>query len=280
MSSLFAYKTIFSIDSIAALDDFWSFLIFRLNLEQSQYTYDRFARLYNLLDEHRKKLSDRDVVYIILEESNDKYFLSIDTTITELLEHIIARLDTLKFAYLHESNLLSYSISIKQTIHNDSKENIATLKTYNYTFMDPQDLDEMQNILEKMHVKNYEQISLCLTASELNDYRSTFSYYSSYLRFYSQLSTVNNIVAELSVLLSLYSEDCLALGDDFRLILSSFLNNLIHWQDKLFIKGTEELDFMDNSLKADLSQIKIVLNLYDEQSIEDDDTFIDDIFDF
>jgi hypothetical protein len=280
MSNLYAYKTIFSIDSIAALDDFWSFLIFRLNLEQSQYTYDRFARLYNLLSEHKHKLSEQDVVYIILEESSDKYFISIDTTITELLEHITSRLKALKFTYLSESNLLSYTIDKKKTVSNEALNDSSALKTYNYTFMDLQDLDEMQNILEKMYEKNYEQISPSLTAQELNDYRSTFSYYSSYLKYYAQLSTVNNIVAELSVLLSLYSKECLNLGNDFRLILSSFLNNLIHWQEKLFIKGTEELDFMDNSLKADLSQIKIVLNLYDEQSLVDEDTFMDDIFDF
>ena len=37
---------------------------------------------------------------------------------------------------------------------------------------------------------------------------------------------------------------------------------------------------MDDSLKADISQIKIVLNLYDESFDNNDAESLDDIFDF
>lgn len=280
MSSLYSYKTIFSIDSIPALDDFWSFLIFRLNLEQSQYTYDRFARLYNLLSEHKKKLSPHDVVYIILEESSEKFFISIDTTITELLERITSRLDALHFSYLYESNLLSYTINKKQVAPNDNTTNPSSLKMHNYTFMDPQDLHVMRNILEKMSIKNTLKSTQPLTLEELHEFKSTFALCSTHLKYYPQLSVVNNIVAELSVLLSLYMHEALPLGNDFRLLLSSFLNNLIHWQDNLFAKGSEKINFMDKTFQTNLSQIKRSLKLYDEVSTSDEDSFIDDIYDF
>lgn len=100
------------------------------------------------------------------------------------------------------------------------------------------------------------------------------------MRDYSQLSAVHNIVTELSVILSLYSNECLAMGNDFRLLLGSFLNNLSNWQDSIFIKKEETLDFMDASLKADLEQIKIILNLYDDFSDDANQTSLDDIFGF
>ena len=276
MSNLYAYKTIFTIDSNFALDDFWSFIIFRLNLEQSHYTYDRFARLYNLLSEHKDQLSEHSVVYIILEESNEKFFLSIDTTLNEFLEQMTSRLDALNFSYLYESNLLSYSINKKQVHMNES----ISLKKNNYTFMDLQDLETMHNILEKMQSKKYNQESSTFTLKELNDYKNTFSRYSGFLRYYPQLSSVNNVVAELSVILSLYADECLRVGVDFKEILHIFLSNLIQWQDKLFVKGSDKLDFMDKSFKDELLQIKIVLKLYDDFSTQNKKLYEDDVFDF
>ena len=72
-----------------------------------------------------------------------------------------------------------------------------------------------------------------------------------HLKYYSELNNVNHIVAELSVVLSLYTGECLRQGNDFRSLLQSFLNNLIDWQNKLFVKKSERIDFMDDSLKAD-----------------------------
>lgn len=280
MENLYSYKTIFTLNSQSSLDDFWSYLIFRLNLEQSEYTYDRFARLYNFLSDYKQDLSSEKSITISLQESSQKYFISIDTSLKTFLNAFTHRLTKLTFEYVYEGTNLSYFIDKKSYIKESSPTISSKKKLFTYSFMNETDLEEMLNILEKMQEKNYEQIYPSMDIVEITDYRSTFSYYSSYLRYYSELSTVNNIVAELSVILSLYSKECLLIGNDFRILLKSFLNNLLHWQDKLFIQKNEQINFMDDSLQADISQIKIVLNLYDESFDNNDGESLDDIFDF
>lgn len=138
----------------------------------------------------------------------------------------------------------------------------------------------MVDCLEKLQHSNYEKVYKVFNLDELNAYRTTLSYYSSYLRLYPQLAYIGNIIAELAVLLSLYSDDCLRLKNDFRMLLQSFVNNIVYWQEKLFLTGGESLNFLDKSFEADLAQIKMMLNLYDTTTEEMDDYSLDDIFDF
>lgn len=280
MDTLYSYKTIFTISNQSSLDDFWSFVIFRLNIEKSQYTYDRFARLYNMLCACDTLLSNKTSITITIEESHDNYYISVSSEIPKFITMFTQRLSQFNFPYSVDESYLRYFISKKNKQEQDVQKHRLTQKKYTYDFLNYDDLDEMTNILEKMHTKNYDLIYPQLELSEINDYRTTFSYYCSYLQYYPQLSTVNNIVAELSVLLSLYSQNCLDVGNDFRVLLQSFLNNLLHWQENLFIKGSEKIDFMDVSLKADLEQIKIVLELYDEIDEDKEPSSVDDIFEF
>ncbi len=280
MNELYAYKTTFTIVSQESLDDFWSFVIFRLRLEHSEHVYDRFARLYNLLSECKNSLTTLNKVNISLEESSDIYFMSIDSNIKDFIDTFISRLEKLQFTYAYENGVLKYSVNKKKQSNIFIQDNSSNAKIYTYSFMDDETIEEMLDILEKMKAKDYEKVYPTITLEEINDYRTTFSYYGSFLRDYSQLSAVHNIVTELSVILSLYSNECLAMGNDFRLLLGSFLNNLSNWQDSIFIKKEETLDFMDASLKADLEQIKIILNLYDDFSDDANQTSLDDIFGF
>lgn len=269
----YAYSTTFHLDGESALDDLWSYVIFRLNIENSEYTYDRFARLYNLLCEFKKSISVAHSIQIVLTESSEKYYVLVKTDIHPLLKKFTARLSALNFPFTQKNDVLEYSIDKKMPIQNVPKT------TYNYSFVSQDDIYDMSNILERMEDKNYEQLVLDFTKAELDEYRTTFSYYSSHLTSYPEFIIVNNIVAELSVLLSLYTNECLESGNDFRLLLKSFLNNLIFWQNKLFVDRDENINFMDNSLKADLEQIKVILNLYD--TVEENDSYsLDDIFNF
>ena len=278
--TLYSYKVSFTLSSLSSLDDFWSFVIFRLNIEQSEYTYDCFARIYNLLCEYSKSHEQKYPIYITLEESSKKYYINISTQHQEFLDDFTHRLKKLNFLYLHTADNLEYTINKKNPQIKTTEDEQTHSQVYNYDFLEHDDLEEMLDILERMNVKNYEQVYTTLDTVELSDYRGTFSYYSSYLKYYPELNTVNNIVAELSVILSLYTETCLQQGNDFRTLLQSFLHNIIYWQDKLFVKGNEKIDFMDNSLKADLAQLKMVLGLYDEDNNDGSLDTLDDIFDF
>jgi hypothetical protein len=238
--------------------------------------YNRFARLYNILSEHKTLFFEPNYVQVTLEESSDKHFISIKTNIKECLKILVSRLRRFNFPYEYDNGLLTYPIDKKTQILRHASQ--TEEKKYLHDFMENEDAQDMLDILERMHEKNYAKIYPVFEIEELNAYRTTFSYYSSYLKYYTQLTAANNIVAELSVILSLYTKESLSLGNDFRMLLKSFLNNLILWQDKLFVQGNEKIDFMDSSLRADLDQMKVVLNLYDK--VDENNSSLDDIFDF
>jgi hypothetical protein len=217
-------------------------------------------------------------IYITLRESKSQYRISIDTPLLKFLEATIRRFNALNFNYYFEKKIFNYSINKKKSSVENHFIEILPTHIAPYTFINNEDLVEMQDIIEKMQESRYENIYDLLTKEELLAYRTTFSYYSNYLKFYSQITIVSNVVAELSVLISLYCDKCLILGNDFRTLLQSFVNNLAYWQEKLFINGGEELTFLDDSFQADLEQIKISLELYD--NVLEEENSLEDIFQF
>ena len=259
------------------LDDFWSYFIFRLNLKNSERCYDNFARLYNLLSDNKKYLSQFKYINISLKESTEQYVFYIETNIEPVLKKLIQRLEILGFSYIYpcEKDTLSYSIYKNYPTKSPITQKKESIQHAVYDFIKQSDLDEMTICIKKMQDANYNNIYI----HDISTYKETLTNYSSYLLLYPQLIAINNYVAELSMISSLYSDECNELGIDFRMLLQSFINNLRYWQEELFIKGGEELHFMDDSFKADFEQIKITLNLYDDIE-EDSDSSLDDIFDF
>lgn len=274
-NDLYTYTTTFNIYSEKGLDDFWSYFIFRLNLEKSEGTYDRFARLYNFLSDNKKLLSPVHYINISLKESCEEYVLFIETTIDSMINKFIKRLKILNFPYTYENEVLSYSIDKKSSQKPlETSKKIVDYSVYN--FIDQDDLDEMNACIGKMRDGNYNRVYF----EEISTYQNALSKYAGILRLYPQLNTINNYFAEIAMILSLYSDECIELGVEFKTMLQSFVNNIWYWQESLFVTGGEELHFMDDSFKADLSQIKMMLNLYDELIEEESQCQLDDIFDF
>lgn len=271
---IYAYKTVFDIKCSQCLDDFWGYLIFRLQVESNQYTYNRLARLHNILSEHLDEINEDKSVKITLRESDLFYRFKITTDVKSFLVSIISRLEHFRFEYKYNDGVLRYKIHKQDPkLHSKAQKKLAKI----YDFVTQDDLDEMSNILERLESANYEKVYSTLSLEELSDYRSAFSYYATHLQFYIELKRMYSIVAELSVILSIYTEKCLELGNDLRALLKSFTAALLVWQRKLFESGVEDMHFMDASFEADLSQIKLALHLYDEVQ---NDISLDDIFDF
>lgn len=273
---MYAYTTIFKISSQKDLDDFWSYFIFRLNLEKDENTYERFARLYNLLSENKELLSPLKHISITLKESSEKYILYIKTSVEAMLDKFIQRLQMLNLSYVYEDDILSYTID-KRSRQTINPQYISQRKAQDvYDFITQSDLDEMAACITKMQDGSYSRVYI----EEINTYYETLSTYGSFLQMYPQLNIMSSYIAELGMVLSLYGDECAALGMDLKMLLQSFVNNICHWQECLFVKGGEELHFMDESFKADLSQIKMSLNLYDELTEENSDACLEGIFDF
>jgi len=273
---LYAYATIFNISSHKDLDDFWSYFIFRLNLQSNENTYDRFVRLYNLLNDNATLLSPLKDMTITLKESSESYILYIKTSVDAMLEKFIQRLQVRELSYVYENNILSYAIDKKDRHERYAEKNNNYEKYEVYDFISEHDLDEMLWCIRKVQDGNYSRVYI----EDVDSYYETLTHYGSFLQLYPQLNIMSNYTADLCTVLSLNKEKCAELGMEIKLLLQSFVNNISYWQDSLFINGGEELHFMDESFKADLSQIKMSLNLYDVLTEEESDECLDGIFDF
>ena len=275
INDLYAYSTNFKITSSNDIDDLWSYFIFRLNLENNEETYDRFARLYNFINRYKKDLSVINNINITIQETSTEYYIYIESSIRSMMSDFIYRLEDLNFKYTYNENILSYPIN-KLSSKKITTQNKNTKRHVVYNFISESDLDEMTSCMKNMKDSSYNNVYL----KDFNSYKDTISYYSSTLQLYPQLIKISTFVAELSFILSHYEDECLNLGIDFKTLLQSFVNNLASWQEKLFIIGGEELHFLDDSFEADLSQIKIALSLYDTQDQKECSSSLDEIFDF
>lgn len=280
----YSYYTKFKIRSEKDIDDFWSFVIFRLNVENDKLVYDRFARLYNLLLEHKHELNQ--ILSIFLYETSEHFLIKIKTNITVITNRAVARLMKYGFSYQEERNFISYEINKVSPVHKvpAKKKEVKIVKPierelFILDFIKADDLEDLLNILEKMQDRNYQEVSTIPTIEELNDYKACFSYFASIIKGYDKLTIMSNIVAELSVIISLYIDECYSKGSECRASFSAFINSLEVWCSKLFKEGCESIDFMDASFTADLAQFKMLIGLYDE--VEDINACsLDDIFDF
>lgn len=273
-NEFFAYETSFFINSAKALDEFWSYLVFRLNIESRSTIYERLTRLYNILSNFRYSMDQG--VEIRLQETSNYYCFSINSPIEAIIPMIVDRLEEYRFPYRYDQNELRYTIDKRSDAEMTTYEHIAKAP---YSFLVPDDLDDISNAIERL-LDNANIESPQLSIEEIHAFRTAFSYISSILKFYSELIIVANVIAELSVILSLHHEAILREQATHRVFLYSVMTNLSQWFTTLFIKGGEELDYMNASFQADLDQIKMALNLYDDVYADNASCDLDDIFDF
>jgi len=269
---VYHYQTSFFIKNRTSIDHFWSFLIFKLNIEKNVNLYNRFARLHNTLESKENSFEDGFIINI--SETMYLYNIDIVNTPIGILKYIIKKLKQFEDSYEINNSSLSFSIdkNLKKQVKIVYEENI-----YKKDFLTQDDTEELVNVIEKMQNYNYKLAYEKLEINELRSYKSAFSHYSNIISEYENMTLIGNIIGEIAVILSLYEELCLENGEYIRPLLEGFINNLAIWHNSIFIYKTEKLDFLDDSFDADIKQLKIFLNLYDE---EIDENEFDDIFDF
>jgi len=269
---VYHYQTSFFIKNKTSISHFWSFLIFKLNIEKNENLYNRFARLHNALE--TKENSFENSFTINVSETMYLYNIDIVNAPVDTLKYIIKKLKQFEDSYEIDNSTLSFSIdkNLKKQIKIVYEENI-----YKKDFLTQDNIDELVNVIEKMQNYNYKLAYENLETTELRSYKSTFSHYSNVLSEYENMALVGNIIGELAVILSLYEKLCLENGKYIRPLLEGFINNLAIWHNSIFINKSAKLNFLDDSFDADIKQLKIFLNLYDE---EIDENEFDDIFNF
>ena len=92
---------------------------------------------------------------------------------------------------------------------------------------------------------------------------------------YQGLSHISNLSIEFSVLINTHQSQFKELSSEEFALIEGFIHNIDLWSNILFVTGGADLHFMDNSLKADLDMIKMLV-----EPKEFAETWIEDVFDF
>jgi len=272
ITDVYHYQTSFFIKNRTSISHFWSFLIFKLDIEKNENLYNKFARLHNALQTNKKLFGNGFTINI--SESMYLYHIDIIDAPIDILKYIIKRLRQFNDSYELENYKISFSIdkNIEKQVKIVYEDNI-----YKKDFLTQDDIDELENIIEKMQRYNYKLVYDKFQTTELHSYKSIFSHYANVISEYEDMTIIGNIIAEIAVILSLYEELCLENGQYIRTLLEGFMNNLTLWHKSIFIDKSAKSNFLNESFDADLKQLKIFLNLYDEEICKAD---LEDIFNF
>lgn len=301
--SIGSVKIVFSIANEEDLNQCWDY--FETHLKNDNSTLQTLLTiLFNVTDKLLQK--EKSTFFeVILEQTRDYYYFTIwNEVVSQHFVKIIKSLQdinfkndaariTIKIDKIIEaaSCPLSYVEEELQKIEKkESKKKTEKKKVEKtpvkvskspelfippYAFLNSEDLEELLELCDDM-VDVVSEAEGNLTDDSYLRLRTLFSSFSLTIGYYEDLYEVSDIMKELSVLVSASHERFVAMNSDEIALVDGFVNNLDRWAHTVFVKGGADIHFMDDSLKADLQTIKMLVEPEDESSEED----LDDIFDF
>jgi len=260
------YKINFYIFDEESLSDFWSYLIFQLHIEESEQVYDGFARLYNIINDLINDISDHLIINI--DTNLDNYQILIKNLSNKLLLAFLSKFKNYYYIFLVSDESIQFRISKNDTNRycNLPNQELVVKKKFLYN-----DYEELINIVDKFIAYNYNQNFNHMNIDELRSYKSLFSNYSNVSIQYENASNLSSIIAELSIIISLYEDKCIEKNTFLRPFLEGFVKNLQTIHQTMLQNKDHKFNSLDDSFGADLKQIKILLELYDEEEVSDDE---------
>jgi len=159
-------------------NDFWSFMIFWLNIEKDENTYNQFARLYNILIDSGE-VPSADFA-IKLNESIDSFYIQILNPPFEILKTVVAKWKQFNLEYTIFDNSIYFEVEKKQKeLKKEFKSNKNSKRS-----ITQDDLSELVNMIEKFQAYNYQIHFDIFSLDELHSFKSVFSNYANTLSQY------------------------------------------------------------------------------------------------
>jgi len=288
-SSVHSIKHVVSIGSEEDLNQFWQY--FHSDARADYKLLYSFISMMYAFSERLFKEDKETFFELIIEQSDEMFYLTVwNAYVSELLESLLQEQQS-EYEYLRDKKriciklakekILEEAAVYKHQQQDRTEQIIASLKEeiccYQpaYIFLENEDKEEILNICDDLVDIMYRAQHIGLQTDIFIRLRSSLSMFSLNLMHYSQLSCVSNLIIEFSVLMNTYTDRFKQMNQDELALVEGFINNMERWAKTLFILGGADLHFMDNSLKADLDMIKMLVEEH-----EDEVALLDDIFDF
>lgn len=287
-SSVRSIKHVVSIGSEEDLNQFWQY--FHSEVKDDYKLLYSFISMMYAFSEQLFEDNKETFFELIIEQNDEMFYLTLwNAEVSRLLESLIQEQQR-KYEYLRDKKRICIKLAKErlleeEAVYKDKQQDrtqqiIASLKEEvccfqpAYTFLENDDKEDILNICDDLADIMYKAKHTRLQTDVFIRLRSSLSMFSLNLMHYSQLSCVSNIIIEFSVLMNTHTERFKQMNKDEIGLIEGFVNNMERWAKTLFVLGGADLHFMDNSLKADLDMIKMLVEEQEEVVL------LDDIFDF
>lgn len=287
--SIGSIKHVISIGNEEDLNQFWHYFHSEV-INDYRLLYRFIGLMYRFTSKLFEK--DKDLFFELIIEQTDEifYFTVWNAIVSKYLEEKFTEyehgfeylIDTKRICIkLGKERLLEQGVIYNNKQKNRRREIISSVqdKVYvlqpAYDFLHDEDKEEILNLCDDMSDIIYRAKKVGFDHDVLIRLRSCLSMFSLCLMNYKQVSHISNLSLEFSVLINMHEDKFKKmLVEEFALI-EGYIHNIERWINSIFVTGGAELHFMDNSLKADLDMIKMLV-----VPQEFTETSIDDIFDF
>ncbi len=288
------FRVVFKIDSPAALVDFWDYFSNYGSFDKSLLNdqVNLIVTVTKVLFKVRK-ISSFD---IIAEENEDHIFLTVwnDTFIKAAKKYFEKFSKNLEF--IDDGEKLSFKVStkplenlneepseIKQTVAKPSSQQVSLKKKEErelvvYDFIDEDDLDDLQETVKDLKSKLLLFSSGGLETEDITEIANIMTRMSSKLKLYPQTFVIANAIDSLADSMEYHTGGFIENSSSVAKLFIGFGNDIELWLNSLFVTGTEDLHFLDDTIVSNTETIKQfgTANNADSGSEEE----LDDIFDF
>ena len=263
-------KEVISIGDEEDLNQLWEHI---MSIHSSDETYAFFISLYELSAQFLD-INPEAFFEIIIEQSDDNYYFTVwnKAFINFARKHWKKRRLDYRFKNKRITVCLSKSLLKDKKAEKLAEDNIridhflATIKrsetiklTPPYTFMDPEDVIELNDVTKDMNEYLYMAQKIGFTLAVLIRIRTYFTRISVILNHYEEIEQIAIVMTEFSMMINYYKETFSQLSTDQIRLIEGFAGNFERWLQILFKEGGVELNFMDRSLRADMEMIRLMM---------------------
>lgn len=286
-SSIQNIKHVISIGDEEDLNQFWHYFHSEI-VNDYKLLYSFISLMYTF--SFRQFESNKGVFFELIIEQNEEYFYFTlwSADISKALKLFLDQRSS-GFEYKVDKKRISVKIvkellSLDNEIYDDRQEHrrrqlLVALNEDKpavqvpYDFLEEEDREEVLKICDDMSDIIYRVKKSGFHRDSFIRLRSSLSMFSLSLLPYAQLCKVSSIITEFSILMNNHEESFQKMSYSEISLIEGFINNIERWTQILFVVGGADLHFMDNSLKADLEMIKMLVEPTEEKAFEVDEVF-------
>jgi len=182
---------------------------------------------------------------------------------------------------LHQTQEAEVELASEMQVE-DSVSNIQIKKTDTqqyqvFNYMDPDDLYEVEELLDDLSSLMLMLGSSDLEASEVDQISNYLAELGKRMSIYTESYAIGRALSNLSQEIVTHSTRFQEIASELSTMSSAFTSDLQTWLKMTFYKGAPSVDFMNDTI---IVNCETIISMLGAQETDDNDADLDDIFDF